>query len=454
MSERDGGLCFGRWYPLVLVLWLGALTAYIMAGVPLVSFHGDEGMLIYATRDVLDEAASGDVLALTTTPPYPIDSRAHLRIINGSVQRYAFGAVLLVRGHNVGDLQQEPGWNWGLSYDDNVEGGWLPKDSILTASRYTSAAFFALSLIPLVGIAHLLSGRVAALASTALVALNPLLLLNGRRAVQEGVMLCFGLLVMWVAVWLAKRVRAGERAPAIVWWGLAIAGGLALASKHSAALFLMAAWLWIGLAMLAAPRHRARTLADLIFSGVGAIAVFVMLSPALWNNPPARLLDLTRLRGELLSIQVDIEEGAPTSVEQRARWMLSVPYTAPVTHYERAEWGEVAAIASEEAAYESSVWRGYPTSVALGVALTGLAVLGLIALTVRQPIMGAGMLVWYAVTGAIMLVNPLPWERYYIPLVPVVALLTACGVAVLLRPICEQTRTETPLQAPDSSQTL
>jgi len=454
MTEGDGNRCLGRWYPLVLVLWLGALATYVLAGVPLVTFHGDEGMQVYATRDLLEEVATGDLWALTTAPPYPIDTRDHLRIINGSVQRFAAGAVLLARGHNTGDLPTEPGWNWGLPYEENVEGGWLPKDSVLLAARYTSAAFFVLGLVPLVGIAHILGGRIAALAAAGLYALNPLLLLNARRAMQEGALLCFGLFTIWAAVWLARRVRAGERTPVLAWWALALAGGLALASKHSAALFLVAAWLWIVIAMFTAPRNRARTLSDLLLSGAGAIIVFVALSPALWNNPPARLLDLTRLRGELLSVQVEIEEGAPTAFGQRARWVLSQPYSAPLAHYERPAWAEAEPIATAEARYEASLWRGYPRSTVLGVVLTGLAVLGLVVVSLRAPVLGGGAALWYAVTAAALLVNPLPWERYYLPLVPVVALLTACGVAFPFRWICEQTRTETPLQRQGSSPTL
>jgi hypothetical protein len=42
-------------------------------------------------------------------------------------------------------------------------------------------------------------------------------------------------------------------------------------------------------------------------------------------------------------------------------------------------------------------------------------------------------MVWLGVMIAAALVNPLPWQRYYLSLIPVMSLLAAIGFWVLLR---------------------
>ena len=429
-------LSFSRWW-LVDGLLLIGLATYILAGVPLTTYHGDEGMQVYATQDYITAFVDGSPSELVTGPPYTIDSRPYLRIINGSAQRYAAGALLHLRGHNTGDLPREPGWNWGLSYTENVEGGWLPKDSVLFAARYTSAAFFALSVIPMFAMGMLLGGRWAAYPAAILYALNPILLLNGRRAMMEGSLLLFGLLTLWIALLVVRQLQHKQVLHWRHWAGLAIYGGLTLASKHSGAIFLIGAWTWIGLAILWTRQYVVKHIVLLVVNGVLAIGLFVGLSPALWNDPPARLADLVGLRSELLSIQVAIESDAPTSLAYRATAIFTQPFTTPAAHFERPSWGEVDAIATQVAAYNGSWLSGLPTTPWIGVPLTVLALIGAVILIRKQPTVGVGLLLCYLLTALALMGNPLPWQRYIIPLIPLVILLTSAGFAWS----CEQTRT-------------
>ncbi|HUN06183.1 MAG TPA: hypothetical protein PLQ56_06260 [Aggregatilineales bacterium] len=52
----------------------------------------------------------------------------------------------------------------------------------------------------------------------------------------------------------------------------------------------------------------------------------------------------------------------------------------------------------------------------------------------RVPMGGAVLLVgvWLAVTVANLLLNPIPWQRYYLPLIPVYAVLIGMAVNTLL----------------------
>ncbi len=437
---------------------LTALIVYGLAGVPLAPFHGDEGMQVRVTEDYITAFVEQNPSDLITNPPYTIDSRPHLRLINGSVQRYAAGLVLYIGGHNRGDLPIEPGWNWGLNYEDNVAGGWLPKDSVLHKARYVSAGFFAASIMLLFILARMVGGRWAAYPAVLLYGLNPVLLLNGRRAMMEGSFLFFGLLVILLGAVAARRLP-DDRYPGLHYYVfLAITGGLALASKHTNAVFLASAWSWLGFAMLWHTIRGSQRWGRLVLhgialtaAGVGAMAVFVGLSPALWNDPIARLGDLARERTHLLNIQVMIDEKAPTTIEWRARNLIIEPYSAPVSYYEMRSWDRADAIHHQIARYERSGLAGLPTSVQVGLPLTLLSIFGLGTLFWRKEDrwFAGGVAVWLGWTALGLMLNPLPWQRYYLPLMPIATLLGGIGMGMVARWICQRIRTQHPVAADD-----
>ena len=63
---------------------------------------------------------------------------------------------------------------------------------------------------------------------------------------------------------------------------------------------------------------------------------------------------------------------------------------------------------------------------------------GGLVLTLRQR-RRAGLLVWLLLTLAAMMLNPLPWQRYYLPLLPLSSLLTALGMAQVIMWIVRRT---------------
>lgn len=422
-------------------LWLLALALYIAAGVPLVSFHGDEAMQVYMSDDYAVAFFDRDLPRLTAGPPYNIDAEAQLRILNGSVNRYSIGLAWHLAGYSRADLPPAPGWDWGLDYDTNVASGHRPPDALLWLARLPSALLLAVSAAAMFGLGWQMGGRPLAYAASALYTLNPVILLNGRRAMMEGSLLAFGLLAVLLAAVISRK-RAQGAAPGPLWWlALAAAAALTLASKHSGAVFVAAAFGWVALAELL--RRRPRELAGaglrLAASGALALALFVALSPALWGDPPARLLDLAAVRAELLSIQVQADPAAPMPLAQRAEFALTQPFIAPAMHFEAGGWTSFAPISGEIARYMQSPLSGWQFGPLAGAALTLLAAFGAAALAVPRlrggtpPGHAAGLLLWLALVLAVMFANPLPWQRYYLPLIPPVTLLAVVGLAALLR---------------------
>lgn len=162
------------------------------------------------------------------------------------------------------------------------------------------------------------------------------------------------------------------------------------------------------------------------------IVVFIVLSPAQWNNPVARLGDLISQRAELLESQVKAEPGAPTALSERVMGIVTQPYMQAPVYFEVGFWAGAAPILAEIAQYDESILSGLHAGAVIGGMLTLLAVLGIIISLLEWRTWKIGVLVWLAVIVVSLLVNPLPWQRYYLALYPLAAVLTAMGVVSII----------------------
>lgn len=439
-----------RWI-IVDVIYLAALMVYALLGTSLVPFHGDEAMQIYFSGDYEVAVLQGNPSALTTRPPYDIDSDPQLRILNGSVHRYLVGLARQISGIGVEQLPPHPGWDWGLLYDRGVETGHRPSDALLMAGRWSSSALLALSAPLAFGLGWIVGKRPGAYLAAGLIMLNPIVLLNGRRAMQEGALLFFGLAVVLTAAWIARKRALSKPVSPLLWALLALTGGLALASKHSALPFIGGALAWVFLGELTHFRLRSflKTTGALVVCGLLMVALFFALSPALWDDPVSRFRDLLQVRATLLDIQV---AGDPTSLGYRAVGLLVQPFMVPPQFFEVASWGEAAAITGEIGRYLASGLSGLPFASVLGAVATGLMLAGMaVALLRRVRPFGdwataVGLFAWWGITALSLLANPLPWQRYFLPLIPPAALFAAIGALGLWAAARQLMRRTAPVQ--------
>ncbi len=441
------GLRLPAWVDAVFLLILGC---YTFAGMPFTPFHGDEAMQIYAASDYFTLLSAPE--RLMSSPPYRVDSDEHLRILNGSINRYAVGSVLQLAGYTRDDLPPRPGWQWAFSYDDNAAQGYLPSEPLLNIARVPSTALHIASIVMIFILARAVGGRSVAYAAALIFALHPALLLNGRRALQESAMLCFGLLALWCAARITARFDARlSIRTALRWALLALACGLTLASKHSGIVFVAAAlgWVFVGgmisiqKATAETPRVQSihllsvRLCASIAVVLALALSVFIALSPALWNDPLARLGDLIAVRSELLESQVRAA-GEASSMTSRVSALVTQPFLTPVQFYEAPTF-DVEPIHQSIAAYLNTRFAGVHDAPILGAALTLLAMLGIIvpimrpSLSVLSPAHRWGLLLTLGIIGTSLLANPLPWQRYYLPLTTLMCLYAALGLQTFMR---------------------
>lgn len=213
-----------------------------------------------------------------------------------------------------GDLPPRPGWDWRHDYQSNVDAGHRPSQRMLLAARIPSTLFLALSVAVVFTIGRQIGGRPLAYVISGLYALHPVVLLNGRRAMMEGSLLFWGSLTVLMAIVISRKreqhgrwrrgsppraAQKSKRQRTWPWWlGLVLCSGRALASKHSAAIFVASAFALIFVSELSRQESRqlGKTILHLFVSGIIVFGVFVALSPALWTDPPARFLDLIEVR--------------------------------------------------------------------------------------------------------------------------------------------------------------
>ncbi|MCK6576750.1 MAG: glycosyltransferase family 39 protein [Anaerolineae bacterium] len=428
-------LIAGLIYAAVLI----ALVAYILAGVPVTPFHADEATQIAMSRDYAAIFLEGD-LDSQRYQENPADPAAQeLRLINGVVTKLLIGLAWQARGYSVEDINQP--WDWGADWTYNIENGHVPSSDLLITARLPSAALYALGLLPMFALGWLVGGRVGAFVSVLLYALHPALLINGRRAMMEGALIAFSLFTVLAGVWFARSRSWGA---ALL---LALAAGLALASKHTAAFTLIAVYggclTLLSLEMLRRrDRHILGGLIWLVLSALLALGLFYALNPAWWGDPVGRAGQVLALRSDLLAGQAAAFGGYGDTGAALSGWLRQA-FLPPAQYYEVPSWANY--ISGEINAYEASVFDGVRDLKAAGLegvlfdlllplqVVAGLgALLGGRSVERRTRVM---LLTWAVITAlTTALLTPLEWQRYYLPMHLASLLLTAAGVAWSVHP--------------------
>lgn len=436
---------FNSGFWLIDGLWLILLSLYVLAGVPLASFHGDESMQLWMSTDYAVAFIDRNPQALVTHPPYESQSIEEMRLINGSVTRYAAGIAWHLAGYGPSDLLPYPGWRWYEDYDQNKEHGYVPTDDLLYVGRLSSTVFQIGSVIAVFAFAYVLQGRGLAYFVSLFYTLNPVILLNGRRLMMESPLLFFGFLTLLLVLLISRKHAEGKQAHWGLWLALSFAAGLTVNSKHPGVIVVVAAWAWLFVSIIQQIKHPNRKPIDIVmsftkfdFSGILAVVIFFALSPALWSNPIARVSDIIEARSGLLELQT---AGYPNTISDRIGLILN-HYNRPLEHFEIEHWAGYPVVMAQVDAYDASYLSGLPMDNGSGIALSVLSLVGLVSLFIPGGKLTladrVGLGVWLALTLATLLINPLSWQRYFMPLMPITILFAGLGLTLLWSRISPQ----------------
>ncbi|MBL8160771.1 MAG: glycosyltransferase family 39 protein [Anaerolineae bacterium] len=413
------------------IAWLVLLIIYILGGTHLVSFHGDESTQIYMSRDYGYQFILRDLERLRYSETPASATEQELRLLNGTLSKYLIGLSWHLRGFSLDDLNEQ--WDWGAGWDYNVQNGHRPSDDLLQTARWPSALLLAAGVVVMFLLGQAVGGRPAAYTASLYYAINPALLINGRRAMMEGSFTFFSLLTLLTACWLLLRPSWRSAL------ALGVVSGLALASKHTAVFTVVTVFITCGVYIFARTIRTWRAIPvhivlRLLLAAVVALLVFYALNPAWWGDPFGRAGTVLDMRQRLLAGQSAAFGAYPDFGAQVSGFLRQTLLDLP-QYAEAPGWLEH--IGPQITAYEASVWRG----VSVGGSDFGAAILAVMIATgvwavlrfkrIRaavRTLIGAWALVMALTT---LLLTPLEWQRYYLPVYPAVALMAGLGVSRL-----------------------
>ena len=419
------------------ILWVGALAGYAFAGYTLVPFHADESTLIVMSRDFDTHFLQNNPAQLYYDPATSDPDAQQLRMINGTIPKYMIGLSWWLHGYTADDLNVD--WTWGESYAANVAQGSIPPPDLLHTARLPSTLFLAGSVALLFIAAQRFAGRPIAYLATLYYALNPAVLLNGRRAMMEGSLL-FGLVAVLLVGVLFVRARGWHTW--LVAALLALVSGLALASKHTNAFVVVSVFIGCGLHALAQRQHIQQTLSRLVMlalAGMLAIGVFIALNPAWWVTPLDAAAYALDERSTLLSAQAS-GHAQYVSIRHQIQGFYQQVFSGQPMYYEVGIFRE--ALSDSINQYEASGWSGLQWPPVFGGVLFVFFVLGWFCLFDVLPgsridkdarwVIGSYAVI---ITLFVMFVTPLVWQRYYLPVMPVVGMVSALGIVWIARKV-------------------
>jgi hypothetical protein len=172
------------------------------------------------------------------------------------------------------------------------------------------------------------------------------------------------------------------------------------------------------------------------------LLITILINPVIWKEPVGAAAEALAIRSKLLQEQIgDAHRLAPGQVLEspleRSISLLANAFILPPSFH---EVGNYASWTGEsEAAYlarpESALFRGMiGGTVSTILFIFGLA-MGLLSLRHGGFEQKKGLILFLAATifqfAGILLLIPLPWQRYVLPFVPFVCLWTAIGLARL-----------------------
>jgi len=408
-----------HWFFILLLI---LISIFYLIGTPAVPFHPDESTFLFMSAEF--ERITSNPFGLACVSTGDLTPVMRYRMIDAPLTRYIIGA-----GRSVAALPPPAtDWDWSGSWGENQASGALPAAVLLQIGRFSIASLFPLSLILLYLIALKLDGRLLGVVVVIIFSMNPLILLHTRRAMAEGALIFAILLAL-------HAFLHADRYPFLA--GLAIA--LAFNAKHSAGLLLpvgVFAACWTSVSHALRYRH---IFSNIVRFMVGFGLLTLLFNPFLWREPVSAAQSALSLRQALIERQVaDYESIAPAlvleSTGQRVAVAIAQVFIAPPIFSETGNYAEFSV--AVEKSYLNSFGSQVGRQPLIAGIFIGLTLLGLVAslrtaLGDVRPARRNSVILLLAFFGfslLIIVLIPLAWQRYYLPLIPFTAIFAGLGI--------------------------
>lgn len=419
MQNQDKSSKMRHFY---LIIIITILSGFAIHGAPWVPFHPDESTYLYMSSDF--DLLIKQPTSLAFDPKISYDPRQRYRLIDPPITRYFLG---LVRNLSKQEALKSD-WDWSSDWEENQATGAFPPSALLHSARLANSLLYPVCLYLTFLIGKRLGGFDTGLVAMLLFGLNALVLLHNRRLMAESWLTLGILLTLWGIFNIKQKP-----------WLVGIGISVAINAKHSAILLLPVV-IFAGFLPLVQDKIQLRKLLlNLAIILLILLIVTAILNPVFWNMPIKALEAAWKTRTELVHQQV-LDAGLTQNVSlmqqtlQNLGSLLANLYLRPPAFYEVGNYSANTAIAQERY-LETAGHHLLRNPLGAGFSLF-LTLLGLIRSLKNYSLLSSVqkadyVFFWLAgfslFLGTLIMV-PLPWQRYVIPLVPFTCLWMAYGL--------------------------
>jgi 4-amino-4-deoxy-L-arabinose transferase-like glycosyltransferase len=403
-----------------------------MGGIPQVPFHPDESTYIFMSNDV-DQLVSHPAYLLWQ-PALEGNPIQRYHEIDAPITRYLIGIGRSLLGYSTLPVD----WNWSLDWQTNQINGAVPSPGLLLLSRLSVSFLFFFSLLLIYIIGSTIGRPATGLMAALLLGSNALILLHTRRAMAESA-LTFGILLS-----LLGFLKAREK-PWLAAAGIAIAFN---AKQTSLPLLLVGLLAIILLSRLGNDQWR-KIIHNLGLYLLLFILITFALNPIYWNDPWHSIIASIQARQRLVSQQMaDLQRTAPAQVLdtplKRNLALIAHVYIAPPAVADTGNY--LAELKQQTQAYFANPLNDLFRGMAWGGLFFALTLLGL-AILINKIIHECGIrrshyIIFtsaFVIEACFLIATiTLPFQRYWLALVPFTCLLIATCCVELFYSIKQQ----------------
>jgi 4-amino-4-deoxy-L-arabinose transferase-like glycosyltransferase len=395
-------------WPFIVIVLLLCLLYF--SGIKSVPFHPDESTQIYMSKDL--SILLSNPSSISYTRNQPMSPEVAYRALDAPITRYIIGLGRFI--FNIPELQAD--WDWGSSWDENSESGALPSEDQLLIARISTTMLLPISLILFYSAIRVPVPRTAALIAVTFLGLHPLLLLHARRAMAESAVL------LGISFFLWSLTRNNTQP-----WLVGIALAVAVNAKQTAVGLFP-----VGIIAVCLLPHENRNLKKMITRTGIVLIIFLIISlvlnPFFWNEPLYALKTSLELRQNLSQQQAldHLFGNQLTYIQRLFSGVLNLYFREP-SAYEITSYLDGIRLPLKR--YFENSLHSWSHGLAFGVILLALTFGGMYTALKSYPDYGKHqkklVLLPLLATASLLITTvfiPLvPWQRYIIPLVPLVA---------------------------------
>jgi len=396
------------------------LTLFYLWGMDFVPFHPDESTQIFMSEDSFDFIK--DPFSLSYSPDSDLSSKIIYRAIDMPLTRYLIGFARFIT--NSPGLQSD--WDWALTWKQNLKTGAFPSQSLLKTARIIPTLLIPLSIYLFYFSIRKILPKPPALIAVIFLGLNPLILLHGRRAMAESALL-FGITLF---LWSVTRDRIKS-----VLIGVAIA--IAFNAKQTG-IFLIPA----GIIAVCVLPDEDQNLKNMLGRIAVIMAVFMtitlLLNPYYWKAPFSAIIFGFQTRAHLLDLQlIDHLGGYSPNIFRQVLNLISNVFILPPAVSEIDNY--LGPLTRQIQVYREILPHSWGRnliggSIQLTIFLSGFYVFSRRYSSHSKAIKSNLILILITTLSlviGILFFLPLPWQRYFIPLIPLVAFWFGYGLLPL-----------------------